>query len=98
MEEIFALISVAVLRTAEWEYLPSRTWLIGLPGSQTVARLARLAGKGQIQIRVKCRYECARKNTKLDEGNLRLKMAFTGSCDVAVQIVQPIAVALELPV
>ena len=47
MEEIFALISVAVLRTAEREYLPSRTWLIGLPGSQTVARLAPLAGKGQ---------------------------------------------------
>ena len=48
MEDIFALISVAVLRTAEREYLPSRTWLIGSqPGSQTVARLARLAGKGQ---------------------------------------------------
>ena len=47
MEDIFALISVAVLRTAEREYLPSRTWLIGLPASQTVARLAPLAGKGQ---------------------------------------------------
>ena len=46
MKEIFALISVAVLRTAEREYLPSRTWLIGLPASQPVARLARLAEKG----------------------------------------------------
>ena len=52
---IFALISVAVLRTAELENLPSRAGLIGLDGSQGSS--SSRAGKGQIKIQIRVKIQ-----------------------------------------